>query len=319
MSQQSQLKYPHRPIATLATLSIALRMPVADLQGLADRAEKLYRNAKPIPKSDGTFRQPVDALEPLKSLHRRIKSSFFAHVVFPDYLTGSIKGRDATRNANLHAGQAIVVCEDIEKFFPSTTIALVNEIWSGFFGFAPEVASLLARLTTKNGRLPEGAITSSYLANLVFWKHESVLQESLKAQGIVYSRYVDDITFSAARRLLASEITGTIAKIYGMLSSLGYRAKRQKHQIMRGHDRMIVTKLVINERTALTADERQAIRAAVFQLECEVDRDGFTAELAVRCNSVAGRVGRLRRLHPSEGAALKTRLRKLRNSEFSQA
>jgi hypothetical protein len=307
-----QPKYTFSPVRSLGSLSRALGLSVVDLQRIGHAAGGLYRDAKPIIKADGSFRQTFDALPLLKSVHRRIQTQFFQRVVFPDYLTGSLKGRDARKNAALHAGAAIVVTEDIKNFFPSTGAKVVHSIWAGFFGFGPEVAQLLTMLTVKDGCLPQGAITSSYLANLAFWDREWRLYENLRDRGISYSRYVDDVTFSSKEQLDNEEIGCCLAEVYGLMASKGFKAKRSKHEIRRGNGPMLTTKLMVNARPALMTGERQNIRAAVHQLEVLSRTSTDPVSLNTEFNRVSGRVGRLSQLHPMEGVALRARLASLR-------
>jgi hypothetical protein len=278
---------------------------------VAKVANDRYRLAKSVIKPDGSIRQPFDALEPLKGIQKRIKERILDKVAFPAYLTGSLKGRDARANAKLHVGSTLVLCEDISSFFPSTTEALVEDIWSGFFGFSYEVARLLTELTTKEGSLPQGACTSSHLANLAFWKCEHALYEHLLLQGITYSRYVDDIAVSSKTPLPKEDLSRCIARIYTMMGRNGYKPKRKKQEIQRGNGQMRVTKLVTNRRPAIPSKERQAIRACVHQLEQRLkvgELDGLGKEV----NRASGRVSRLRQLHPVEGLALKIRIAALR-------
>jgi hypothetical protein len=303
-----QPRYPLSPIRSLTSLSRSLGVSLAELQRIGATASSLYRKAKPIVKTDGSIRQPFDALPLLKSIHRRMQAQFFSRVVFPDYLTGSLKGRDARRNAALHVGASVVVSEDIKNFFPSTDSTVVRSIWDGFFGFAPEVAALLTALTTKDGALPQGAITSSYLANLAFWDQEWKLYENLREKAISYSRYVDDVTISSKQRLSNEEVGRCIAGVYGLVASKGFKAKRSKQEIHRSNGPMLTTKLMVNKRPTLMTKDRQAIRAAMHQLEMRsgsvTDPVSFRSELG----SVSGRVGYLAQLHPVEAAALKLRL-----------
>lgn len=309
---QSKPSYLCSPIRSKASLSRALGVPITVLEQLALVANQKYRLAKPIPKPDGTFRQPFDALPPLKDIHRRLKIRVFEKVRFPDYLTGSLKGKDAIKNAALHAGAAIVISEDIKDFYPSISTSVVQSIWARFFRFSPDVAELLAVLCTKDGALPQGAIPSSYLANLAFWDREWKLYERFRERGIAYSRYVDDVTLSSKIPLANEDLTQCISSVYGLMSSKGLRPKRKKQEIHRGHASMIATKLVVNRRPALPTQERQAIRAAVHQLELQCCTLTDISSLTETLNRVAGRVGRLALLHPNEGSKLKQRISLIR-------
>lgn len=168
---------------------------------------------------------------PLKEVHKRLKLNIFSKVDFPEYLQGSLKGRDYVTNASLHKDKQILICEDVKGFFPSVSAAYVEDVWCGFFGFAPEVAKLLTQLTTKDGSLPQGSIASSFLANLVMWRYEPLLHAKLAQRGITYSRYVDDMVMSAATHLDKETQTWVIAQVYGMLAQHGLRASRKKHEV----------------------------------------------------------------------------------------
>lgn len=318
-NQPRRPSYPNRPIRNVATLSAALRVPSHELRRIADIANTQYRNAKPIRKPDGTERQPIDALPLLKGVQQRIKTELFYPIEFPEYLTGSIRGRSARVNAELHAGAAIVVCEDIQKFFPSTKAPLVHSIWMGFFGFSTEVSELLTALTTKDGALPEGAVTSSYLANLAFWDREPELHHRFQEQGISYSRYVDDITISSAQPLTSEQLGRSISMIYGMIRSRGFMPKRSKHEVHRADRQMRATKLVVNRRASLPDTERKAIRTAVAQLERRWNEFGEASNLSRDINSVSGRVTYLAQMHPGEGEKLKQRIARLREASKQRA
>lgn len=309
-------KYDLKPICDISALSLSLSlgMPEELLINIAVQADSLYRKAKPIKKPDGSIRQPFDALPPLKSIQRRIKDRILKRVEFPEYLTGSLSGRDYRTNAAMHAGAKIVICEDIEGFFPSTNRERVLDIWLNFFRFSEDVANLLTNLTTKEGALPQGAITSSYLANLAFWNQEPRLQAKLARKNIVYSRYVDDISVSSKQFLSNDEQTTLIAQVYGMLKRHDYKAKRRKHETFTSGRRMLTTKLMVNSKPALPPKERQNIRAAVHALEQRISSGEKGPEIKTELNRVTSRVGCLGILHATEATQLKLRLRSVRQS-----
>lgn len=303
-----EFRYARGPIRSVATLAKALGIDVKTLSHQAAVANSSYRLAKPIEKADGSIRQPYDALPSLKAVHRRIQERIFAHVEFPAYLTGSLKGKDAVRNAELHSNAATIVTEDVRNFFPSISAELVYAIFRTFFGFSTEVAQLLAALCTLEGAVPQGAITSSYLANLAFWDIEGRLFQYLENEGVAYSRYVDDVTISSRRSLTTVELSAYIRAIYRMIARKGFSPKRSKQEIQRGDSRMRVTKLLVNAKASLSSEQRRSVRAAVFQLECAVRGKLVDDEIRREARSVSGRVGYLARLHPQEGRALKARL-----------
>lgn len=231
LSQNSSPSYNGKPIRLVPSLAKALCCTLQTLQKVSANACFLYRVAQEIPKSDGSIRCTFDAKKPLKDIHRRIKTEILDRVVFPAYLTGSIKGRDYKANAELHKAAKIVIAEDIGSFFPSTTAEHVLDVWRNFFGFSADVAELLTALTTRNGELPQGAITSPQIANLIFWRDEPRLHDRFASEGIAYSRFVDDVSVSSQAVLAPEKKTEVIAAIYGLMLRGGYRPKRRKHEL----------------------------------------------------------------------------------------
>lgn len=303
--------YCCKPIRSVAALARALKCSELELRSLAERAHKCYRT---VPMEPGSTRQTFDARPSLKAVHRRIKEAFFSNVAFPDYLHGSLKGCDYVTNAALHANKQVLICEDVKKFFPSVRAANVQDVWCAFFGFSREVAELLTQLSTKDGGLPQGAIPSSYLANLVLWRDEPLLQAKFAARGITYSRYVDDIAMSSAAHLSTADQQWAIAQVFGMLRKNGLSAHRGKHQIFSASKQMIATKLIVNRKPSLSQQKRSQVRAQVKQLEIAQTNGIDPTIVRDLANKAAQQAGQLGRFHKTQAAHLKERIGAVRGA-----
>lgn len=304
--------YPHVSIRGLASLSKALGIHKSVLIRCASMAEGMYRVAKQETKSDGSIRQTFDAYPRLKGIQIKIKERLLQRVVYPSYLHGSLRGRSPRTNAGTHVDAKITFAEDISNFFPSTSQALVQRVWMGFFGFSEDVAQVLTMLTTKDGGLPQGAVTSSYLANLAFWDCEPNLVKNFYARGLKYSRYVDDVTVSSKQRLVTNEMTYVVSQVYGMLLHHGFKPKRSKHEITTAGRSMRTTKLTQNQGVGIPVEKRRNVRAAVFALEKLVASGERGAEVTKELARVSTKVGRLGSYHQSKAAPLKKRLDSVR-------
>jgi hypothetical protein len=305
--------YPCEPIYGIAALSRALGVREIRLQRVAQMANDLYRLAAEETKLDGSKRQTYDAKPLLKAIQIRIKERILVRVVCPLYLNGSLKGRSTRTNAEPHIGAKILFEEDIANFFPSIRPEIVTRMWSGLFGFSDDVSTLLTLLTIKGDGVPQGAVTSSYLANFVFWSHEPSLVRRFAQRGLHYTRFVDDISITSKERVEPEEKSRVIGELYGMLRRHGLSPKPSKHKISTPKGRMTTTKLVINERVALPNERRRNLRAAVHRLEQRVAFDQHDADLLKEINSVAVKVGQLRGYHAAQGTLLKERLRNIRS------
>ncbi|WP_339800908.1 reverse transcriptase family protein [Saezia sanguinis] len=302
--------YTHKPIYNVQSLCKALGLQEPMLRAVAARADRLYIGPMPRPKKNNGVRYVFDTKPPLKQILRTINRVIFCHVDFPPYLTGSLVGRDFVANVDIHKGAKRIVAEDIATFFDHITSSHVYHIWHHFFNFSEEVSELLTRLTTKDGHVFQGTPTSSYLANLAFWDKEPALVMRLKEKGIRYSRYVDDLSMSSPGEMDEETKRWIIAQVYAMVGGAGFKPKRNKHFSATSRGPITIMGLNANSRRypTLPSKERSAIRAQVLQLEQRVKRGEAGTEIEKDLRRAAGKVGRLKRLHPVEATALKKRL-----------
>jgi hypothetical protein len=303
--------YKYGPIQDHDTLAEVLELSRQQLERLAQNADRMYR---PVPqkKKDGSARLTWDAFRQLKAVHQLIKVRILGKVAYPLYLQGGIRDRsnprDHVRNAGIHAGQACVINEDIADFFPSTIFQQVRDIWEHFFRYSPEVARYLALLTTRRGKLPQGAKTSNHLANLVFWHEEHELVSHLKGLGWTYSRLADDLTVSFPNPVSRSRKSKVVSVLYAFVKRHGYQPKYRKHDVFDGNERMLVNNLVVNKHPALPKEECSAIRALVHRTVRQLDEThGEISEKSLA--QVQGKLGKLKRLHGRAGTRLSEKLK----------
>ncbi len=161
---------------------------------------------------------------------------------------------------------------------------------------------MLSKLTTKDGALVQGAKTSNYLANLVFWRNEHQLVSKLESIGWTYSRLTDDVTISKKSQPSSGEETRVCAMAINFIQRYGFTVKRTKLAIHRLNRRMLLNGLVANARPTLPKSERNRIRAQVRTL-VQTDDDQVQVELWF-VRSTLGKLAKLKRFHPNEAAAL---------------
>lgn len=303
-------RYLCKPIANTQSLAKALNSDLFKLIQIANKTDQYYYVASRITKPNGTIRITYDVKPQLKEIHERVKNLIFGRVSYPDYLQGGLKKRDYISNVKKHVHRKAIITEDISNFFPSISARFVYKMWLYFFNFSPAVAEILTKLTTYQGFVPQGAKTSSYIANLIFWDKEDKLVTDLARRGIVYSRLVDDITLSCNYKPSRSTYTHFLAKTYGMLLAKDVKPNRRKHKIMLAGSEQTVHKLNTQSgKPTLPKKERDKIRTAVFQLELFPINHRNQVAYKQRFQSIMGKVNMLSRLHAKEGFQLKSRLK----------
>lgn len=308
-SLQNKPFYRNAPIKSVGALARTLLLTEPQLLQLARNASRMYRKV-PVPKKDGSTRYTWDAQKQLKEVHGHINSRIFHRTMFPLFLQGGIRDRlhprDYVRNAEIHVDPTILVTLDIADFFPSTSDSAVMDIWSKFFRFSPAVAKLLTMLTTKDGFLPQGARTSSYLANLVFFSDEHDLVARLERQGWRYSRLVDDITISKQQRVNSDEVTETNRMLFAFVNRHGYSVKRPKHDVQRSNARTSVNGLVVNKKVSLPKPQRRSISSLLHRTNLAIS---IGEESTMPVSRVRGQAAMVKRMHPELGEKMLERLK----------
>lgn len=301
-NQANRPFYNQAPIRSIETLAEMLALTGPQLGKLASNAHRMYNPGPAQFKSDGTPRITWDAQSQLKAVHEILKVRVLQRVQFPSYLQGSIRDksnpRDYVRNAAFHVQKKCVVTFDIANFFPSVTADLVKDVWLNFFRFDNSVADVLTALTTKDGCLPQGAKTSSYLANLVFWRSEHKLVAHLACIGWNYSRLVDDVTISIAIEPAKADLTKVNKTVIGHIQHYGFKIKRSKHEVFHRNHPMRVNNLIVNDRPALPKEKRHRIRAQINTLKVQAASGAALDPKFVR--STEGKAVMLRRFHPAK-------------------
>jgi RNA-directed DNA polymerase len=256
---------------------------------------KRYYRPREFPKSAGGFRTLLVPQGELKIFQLKIKQHILDKVPVLPCVHGGIRRRSIITNAEPHVSHAVVFSLDVENFFPHVDPERVYLIFRGL-GFGEEAARILVKATTWKYQLPQGASTSTGLANLSLVRADSRILRLAGDHGFAYTRFVDDLTLSGEWRLL--KFRRLIPRI---LESEGFRIKPEKTMTMDRGTRQIVTKLVVNGKINVSRERRRAIRKEVLDF---VQGSGDDRSFA----SVQGRVHWMHHVNPDIGAGLVSRL-----------
>lgn len=252
-----------------------LKMSLQTLEEYALNVESLYY-IFPLNKGHNKKRWISAPKKELKRVQNLLLHRFLYKAPVHNCAHGFVPKRSIVTNARPHIQKKWVANFDIHSFFPSTKMYVVHQALQKNFGFSEALNSLLSRLLTLKGELPQGAPSSPHLANLVMWDADTQLQQFSKEHQLTYTRYADDLTFSGER------IPRTIQhKIRDILGPIGYRLAYKKSKILGQHKRQMVTGLVVNEKLNLPRPMRKRLRAIIHDvktngMEHALGRSDFT-------------------------------------------
>lgn len=175
-------------LRSLRDLAFRLGVSQKTLKTVAAHAERYYR---PFTRRRGAkVRQFDKPIGPLRLLQDRIHERLLRPLQLPEYLHGGIPGRSAKTNVSAHLGQTTIVTADVGDFFPSITPRHIFHAWRETLGCTPTISRLLTQLTSFKGRLPQGAPTSTVLANLVLHSAEAEVRRACADLGLTHTTFV---------------------------------------------------------------------------------------------------------------------------------
>lgn len=282
-------------------------MPYADLAKLIYPSPR-YK-AFVISKRDGTPRVIEEPFRKLKRLQYKLLDYLSRNSSTPKVCVhGFIKERSILSNARAHCSSktSYLLNVDIENFFHSITFYRIRGVFQGEpYNFSYEVSTVLAQLSTFNGRLPQGAPTSPFLSNLVCRSLDGELMRLAKSHRGMYTRYADDLTFSFSARTLLGlpknicEFDGGNLHIGNELLSIieknSFKLNEKKSRISSRKHRLEVTGLTINEFPNVRRNYVDQIRGAIHAW----DVHGYEAAQKrwIEKNNVAVKVRQTRNLY----------------------
>jgi RNA-directed DNA polymerase len=158
----------------------------------------------------------------LKIIQTSIKRNILDIAEIPLHIQGGVKGKSNISNAKIHQGKKYKLTTDLQDFFPRVKNGLVYSVFLRL-KFTNIQANWLTKLTTYKYGLPQGAPTSPHLSNLAFIPTDNELLELCRANGITYTRFIDDLTFSSPL-----DFQEQIEKILSIITTKGFKVSQRK-------------------------------------------------------------------------------------------
>ncbi|CAN7142280.1 reverse transcriptase domain-containing protein [Aminobacter sp. LjRoot7] len=190
---------------------------------------------------------------------------------------GFVIDRSVKTNAEAHGSRRYVVNLDLQDFFPSITENRIKGLLRSL-GINERVSEIVARLTCYEAFLPQGAPTSPVLLNMICYRLDTELLRVAKVARAIYTRYADDITFSAYQppSPLFENGLPPVGKfspelfspnLRNVIEGNGFIINAQKAHYADRNSRRIVTGVKIND--GLNVDRRyvRKIRAMLHSIE----------------------------------------------------
>ena len=305
MEDYAPKKLTTESIYSVDNLLAALGISDEDYSKIQALETKDRYTAISLYKKNGDKRVVYDPHPLIRKIQRRIKSRLFNQIKYPTYLFGSISDpefpRDYISCAGRHCKAKTILKIDITSFFDNIEYDLVYKIFNDLFSYSDEVSESLAEICTRDGVVPQGAPTSSFIANLCFFDIEGGIVKGLERQGLIYTRLTDDITVSSITQ--DRDLKKAKDKIVAMIENEGFRVNEDKTSIesLSTAAFKIHGLRIHNDTPQLPRDEIKKIRAAVHNIKTLSQKPNARTSFQYRklYESISGRVNKLARTkHP---------------------
>ena len=157
----------------------------------------------------------------------------------------------------------LVINLDLKDFFTKITTTEVANLLISIYKISKEDAIFLALLTTYKNKLPQGASSSPILSNFYLYKMDFEIKNFLY-DGIYYSRYADDLTFSSNKKNI--NISAFVKNIDSIVQNHKMNLNFDKINVHHKNKSQKVTGLVVNEKINLERNFLKRIRAILHNI-----------------------------------------------------
>jgi len=246
-------------IDDFAAITHLSRSAIYQLSVHADKCYKTYL----IPKKSGGTRTISQPGRNLKAIQAWILVNILNKLNPSPSCKGFEKGTSTYDNAKVHIGASAILTIDIEDFFHSVNQQSVFNIFRAI-GYNNTLSTIFSNICTHEGKLPQGGPCSPKLANLSAWRLDVRLQGYVGKQGINYTRYADDLSFSG---LTPSKVARIFPFIRTIVNDENFKLNEKKTRLAGPSKAKLVTGLVVlNESVGIGRDKYKILRAKIHKL-----------------------------------------------------
>lgn len=225
------------------------------LNRLIQRAPYSYK-VYTIPKRSGGQRTIAQPAKETKFIQRWLIQNIFSKLPVHESASAYKDGASIKKNATAHKNNSYVTKLDFKDFFPSIKVSDLVEHISKHLGESLGYQDIqdVARISCirLQGRsdlcLSIGAPSSPVLSNTIMYSFDSELFAWCAKNGITYTRYADDLTFSTNTKEISSDIEPFVRGVVQKLTypSLSLNNEKTTH-LSKKHQRRI-TGIIINNK-----------------------------------------------------------------------
>lgn len=185
-----------------------LRANEEQLQTVLNKKMEYYTSYS-IPKKNGVREiKAIDKEKDLYYIQKNLLNNFLSIISLPTCVKGFVKGESYNSFLAAHVGKKYYLRIDIKSFFGSITKNQIKDNMSEFTNLE-DVINNIVEICTFEDKLPQGAVTSPAISNIIFRRIDQRITRYCQSfniiykngipykENITYTRYADDVLFSS--------------------------------------------------------------------------------------------------------------------------
>lgn len=229
-------------------------------------------------KPNGGKRRINNPEEELKKIQKKL-FELLNRIEKPIWVISGVKGKSYVDNAKLHQLSDNICTIDIENFYDSTKEVYVYNFFKNILQMSTDIAVVVTKLVTYEGRIPTGTPTSQLIAFLSYKDVFTKIYDNCKEKGILFSLYVDDITLSS-NKIIPKSITN---KIEYILKLNELNIKKSKTKFYSKSSNKSVTGTIIDYKKRIKLENKKRKEIIDLYNEC-INSENFSIEKSVKLN-----------------------------------
>lgn len=216
------------------------------------------------PKKNSGVRTISCPAKSMKAVQAWILRNILDKIQIANCATGFKQRKNVFHNVEPHKNSRNFLCMDIENFFTSIPYSKVYTVFR-IIGYNAHVSHIFASLCTGEGKLPQGAVTSPSLSNIICIRLDNRISGYVKKRNIIYTRYADDLTFSSSSSEPLVRSKNFVVKI---VEDEGFEINENKTRFMGPRSQRKVTGLVLSDDQVIRIGRKRKrlLRAAIHRL-----------------------------------------------------
>jgi RNA-directed DNA polymerase len=281
-----------------------------------------------MPKKTGGERIISAPMPHLKQAQYWILKNILNKIELHEAAHGFRPQRSIITNAAPHVGAHVVINFDLKDFFPSISYKRVKGLFQSF-GYSEASATIFALICTAaeyetvelDGKiyylalderhLPQGSPASPAITNLLCRRLDRRLQGMAEKMAFTYTRYADDLTFSASGNS-DRYICNILKRTESIVTHEGFTINQSKTKILRNSRQQEVTGVVVNQKLNIDRKTLKRFRATLHQIEKDGLEGKSWGHSKNLISAITGFANFVVMVNPEKGAEFKEQVRRIK-------